>query len=92
MTFRGDGRESPMLRSIIWVRHFDQRLYPSIHSVTNKTPGANCLLAYFHYCSKNVFPFSPQCKDEELKSLADLDSTAMNFVRYAREVAAQNRK
>jgi len=67
-------------------------MHPSTSSVTNKKPGANTLLAYFHYCNKNTFPFSPECKDEDLKNLAELDSTAVEFVRYAREVASRHSK
>ncbi|KAM3480994.1 hypothetical protein MY8738_004685 [Beauveria namnaoensis] len=50
--------------------------------------GANIILAYFHYCNKGLYPFSDECSDSELKSLAELNENDVKFVRctanYAR--------
>ncbi|KAK4240835.1 hypothetical protein C8A03DRAFT_12829, partial [Achaetomium macrosporum] len=53
--------------------------------------GANTLLAYFHYCNKAIYPFSAECKDQDLQTLAELDDEAISFVRYTRRVVAQNK-
>jgi hypothetical protein len=47
-------------------------------------------LAYFHYCNKGVFPFSEDCKDQDLRNLAELDDTAVQFVRYTRKYALEH--
>jgi hypothetical protein len=52
--------------------------------------GANTLLAYFHYCNKGIYPFSGECKDQDLQSLAELDDEAMNFVKYTRQFASDH--
>ncbi|KAK5663658.1 hypothetical protein OQA88_4089 [Cercophora sp. LCS_1] len=52
--------------------------------------GANTLLAYFHYCNKGIYPFSAECKDQDLQSLADLDNDAMSFVKYTRRFVSEN--
>ncbi|KAK3905192.1 hypothetical protein C8A05DRAFT_41853 [Staphylotrichum tortipilum] len=54
--------------------------------------GANTLLAYFHYCNKAIYPFSPECKDQDLQTLAELDGDAISFVHYTRQMAAKQRK
>jgi hypothetical protein len=54
--------------------------------------GANTLLAYFHYCNKAVYPFSTECRDQDLQTLAELDDEAISFVKYTRRVVAQNSK
>ncbi|CAJ2500996.1 Uu.00g038490.m01.CDS01 [Anthostomella pinea] len=46
--------------------------------------GANILLAYFHYCNKGIYPFSAQCKDSDLTTLAELDETKTKFVKLTR--------
>jgi hypothetical protein len=55
-------------------------------------PGANTLLAYFHYCNKAIFPFSAECKDQDLKTLADLDDEAVAFVHDTRRLIAEHSK
>ncbi|KAK3309555.1 uncharacterized protein B0T15DRAFT_387850, partial [Chaetomium strumarium] len=54
--------------------------------------GANTLLAYFHYCNKAIYPFSTECKDQDLQTLAELNDEAISFVRYTRRVVAQNKR
>jgi len=54
--------------------------------------GAVTLLAYFHYCNKGIFPFSDECKDQELKNLAELDDEAVQFVHSTRRHAMEHRK
>ena len=49
-------------------------------------------LAYFHYNNKGIFPFSDECKDQELKNLAELDGPAMDFVRDTRKHAIAHSK
>lgn len=52
--------------------------------------GANVLLAYWHYCNKGTYPFSKECKESELASLASLDEDEKQFVRFTREYASEN--
>ena len=62
---------------------------PSL-SPTDNSAGANTLLAYFHYCNKGIYPFSAECKDQDLQSLAELDNDALSFVKYTRRFAAEH--
>jgi hypothetical protein len=57
---------------------------------TDRTPGANTLLAYFHYCNKATYPFSAECKDQDLQTLAELDDEAISFVHYTRRLIAEH--
>ena len=54
--------------------------------------GANVLLAYWHYCNKNIYPFSKQCKDSEFQQLATLDENMMQFVYKTREIIQKKGK
>jgi hypothetical protein len=57
---------------------------------TDTTLGANTLLAYFHYCNKATYPFSAECKDQDLQTLAELDDEAISFVHYTRRLIAEH--
>ncbi|KAI1431146.1 hypothetical protein GGR50DRAFT_106078 [Xylaria sp. CBS 124048] len=46
--------------------------------------GANILLAYFHYCNKGIYPFSPDCKEQDLRALAGLDEHKTQFIRLTK--------
>ena len=59
---------------------------------TDGPAGANTLLSYFHHCNKSVYPFSSSCRDEELRSLAQLDDTGILFVKYTRGYVADSSK
>ncbi len=59
---------------------------------TDGFAGANTLLSYFHHCNKSVYPFSSSCRDEELRSLAQLDDTGIRFVKYTRGYVADSSK
>ncbi|KAL1884291.1 hypothetical protein VTK73DRAFT_3275 [Phialemonium thermophilum] len=54
--------------------------------------GANTLLAYFHYCNRGIYPFSEECKDQELQNMADLDESGIRFVHYTRRYAADHKR
>lgn len=54
--------------------------------------GANTLLAYFHYCNKGIYPFSDECRDQDLQSLASLDEPSIRFVHDTRRYAAEHSK
>ncbi|KAL2144790.1 hypothetical protein VTI28DRAFT_8552 [Corynascus sepedonium] len=54
--------------------------------------GAKTLLAYFHYCNKAIYPFSRECKDQDLQTLAELDDEAIAFVHYIRESVAKKKE
>ena len=60
--------------------------------LTTADAGAVTFLAYFHYNNKGIFPFSDECKDQELKNLAELDDTALAFVRDTRRHAIEHSK
>ena len=81
-----------MSGSIIWVSAspMDPVTAMALFPATNRHTGANTLLAYFHYCNKAVYPFSTECKDQDLQSLAQLDDEAISFVHYARQFVAEH--
>jgi hypothetical protein len=84
---RGGSPERPMSRSTTWVSGQPQS---SHELVTDGRPGANTLLAYFHYCNKATYPFSSECKDQDLRALAELDDDAISFVHYTRQFVADH--
>lgn len=53
--------------------------------------GGTILLAYFHYCNKNVAPFSEDCRDQDLRQLAQLDEQAIQFVHWTRSQVMAHR-
>ncbi|KAI1447687.1 hypothetical protein F5Y02DRAFT_351050 [Annulohypoxylon stygium] len=46
--------------------------------------GANILLAYFHYCNKNIYPFSAKCKEQDLATIAELDENQVKLIQFTR--------
>ncbi|KAB5536676.1 hypothetical protein GE09DRAFT_336148 [Coniochaeta sp. 2T2.1] len=52
--------------------------------------GANTLLAYFHYCNKGIYPFSEECRGQDLQTLAALNNGAIAFVHETRKYAAEH--
>jgi hypothetical protein len=84
-------------KNTTWVRESSNgglmRPLPRVEpSLADGGAGANTLLAYFHYCNKGIYPFSGECKDQDLQSLAELDDEAMEFVKYTREYASEHSK
>ncbi|OAA37271.1 tetratricopeptide repeat domain containing protein [Beauveria brongniartii RCEF 3172] len=73
-----------------------QRRFAREDKVKEYHIGANIILAYFHYCNKGLYPFSDECSDSELKSLAELNENDVKFVRctanYARAREAEWRR
>ncbi|KAK8049734.1 hypothetical protein PG994_011464 [Apiospora phragmitis] len=53
---------------------------------------ANILLAYFHYCNKGMYPFSAECKDQDLRTLAQLDAMKIKFVNVTRNIVKDQGK
>ncbi|KAK8138442.1 hypothetical protein PG984_001822 [Apiospora sp. TS-2023a] len=56
------------------------------NTVREYLTGANILLAYFHYCNKGMYPFSAECKDQDLRTLAQLDPVKIKFVNVTRNI------
>ncbi|RYP55007.1 hypothetical protein DL768_000323 [Monosporascus sp. mg162] len=54
--------------------------------------GANILLAYFHYCNKGIYPFSPECREQDLSTLAELNKNKINFVLFTRKAVEEHKK
>ncbi|KAI1828494.1 hypothetical protein F4861DRAFT_544725 [Xylaria intraflava] len=54
--------------------------------------GANILLAYFHYCNKGIYPFSPDCKEQDLRALAGLDEHKTQFIKHTKAHVETQRK
>ncbi|KAI1083307.1 hypothetical protein F5B20DRAFT_455693 [Whalleya microplaca] len=54
--------------------------------------GANILLAYFHYCNKGIYPFSAECKEQELTTLAELDEARNRFIQFTRSNVEKQKK
>jgi len=71
-------------------KHGMKRRFAREDNVKEYNVGANTLLAYFHYCNKGIYPFSGECKDQDLQSLAELDDEAMKFVKYTRQFASDH--
>ncbi|EAA34527.3 hypothetical protein NCU03248 [Neurospora crassa OR74A] len=72
-------------------KHSLGRRFAREDSVREYNIGANTLLAYFHYCNRAIYPFSAECKDPDLQSLAELDGDAMRFVRETRNLVAEHK-
>ncbi|KAI0136535.1 hypothetical protein BJ170DRAFT_15910 [Xylariales sp. AK1849] len=53
--------------------------------------GANILLAYFHYCNKGIFPFSVECKVQDLSTLAKLDGKKILYVSRTRAIVEEQK-
>ncbi|KAK0657484.1 hypothetical protein B0T16DRAFT_452940 [Cercophora newfieldiana] len=73
-------------------KHGMKRRFAREDNVKEYNLGANTLLAYFHYCNKGIYPFSGECKDQDLQSLAELDDEAVAFVKYTRQFASENNR
>jgi hypothetical protein len=54
--------------------------------------GAMTLLAYFHYCNKGIFPFSDECRDQDLRGLAELEQPMIDFVQDSKRRAGEYSK
>ncbi|KAL7787549.1 hypothetical protein V8C37DRAFT_412070 [Trichoderma ceciliae] len=54
--------------------------------------GANIILAHFHYCNKGIIPFSEECEDQDLRTLAHLDEDKIQFVRATRAYVQRHKK
>ncbi|KAK5990690.1 Satratoxin biosynthesis SC3 cluster transcription factor SAT20-like protein [Cladobotryum mycophilum] len=73
-------------------KHGMKRRFAREDKVQEYHLGANILLAHFHYCNKGVHPFSDDCKDQDLRTLADLDEDKIQFVRATRAFAKQHKQ
>ncbi|KAK4205206.1 hypothetical protein QBC40DRAFT_162947 [Triangularia verruculosa] len=72
-------------------KHGMKRQWAREDSVKEYEMGANTLLAYFHYCNKGIYPFSAECRDADLRSLAELDDEAIALVHYTRQHAMEHK-
>ncbi|KAI1173874.1 hypothetical protein F4777DRAFT_420073 [Nemania sp. FL0916] len=54
--------------------------------------GANILLAYFHYCNKGIYPFSAECKDQDLTTLAALNESKVQVIKMTKAHVEKSRK
>ncbi|TWU74505.1 hypothetical protein ED733_005556 [Metarhizium rileyi] len=73
-------------------KHGIRRRFAREDKVKEYHLGANILLAHFHYCNKGWYPFSEVCKDQDLRTLADLDDDKIRFVRATRRFARQHQR
>ncbi|OAA73245.1 hypothetical protein ISF_00146 [Cordyceps fumosorosea ARSEF 2679] len=62
-------------------KHGIKRRFAREDKVKEYHVGANIVLAYFHYCNKGLYPFSDECTDAELRSLAALTEQDIGLVR-----------
>lgn len=72
-------------------KQLDRRLACVWAELTSE-PGANILLAYFHYCNRGTYPFSDECKDSDLQNLAELNGDAIEFVKWTRKQVESHSK
>ncbi|KAM0564300.1 hypothetical protein ACHAPJ_000510 [Fusarium lateritium] len=74
-------------------KHGMKRRFAREEKVKEYHLGANILLAHFHYCNKGIYPFSEECKDQDLRTLAGLDEDKIEFVHttgtYAKRYGPQ---
>ncbi|PFH56145.1 hypothetical protein XA68_17007 [Ophiocordyceps unilateralis] len=73
-------------------KHGMQRRFAREEKVREYHNGANILLAHFHYCNKGVFPFSDECKDKDLRTLADLGDDELQFVHATKDYVKGHRR
>ncbi|RSL66788.1 hypothetical protein CEP54_003581 [Fusarium duplospermum] len=72
-------------------KHGMKRRFAREEKVKEYHLGANILLAHFHYCNKGIYPFSEDCKDQDLRTLAGLDEEKIKFVHTTTSYARRNR-
>ncbi|ETS87577.1 hypothetical protein PFICI_01405 [Pestalotiopsis fici W106-1] len=65
---------------------------PSPSTLHKNTHRANILLAYWHYCNKGIYPFSGECSEAELSSLAKLDVDKIKFVHQTRNFVEKTKE
>ncbi|KAK3336155.1 hypothetical protein B0T19DRAFT_395938 [Cercophora scortea] len=70
------------------IKHALSTRFAREDNVKEYNLGANTLLAYFHYCNKGVYPFSADCRDQDLQGLAELNQDGMSLVKYTRQYAS----
>ncbi|CEI64192.1 hypothetical protein FVEN_g9033 [Fusarium venenatum] len=68
-------------------KHGMKRRFAREEKVKEYHLGANILLAHFHYCNKGIYPFSEDCKDQDLRTLAGLDEEKIKFVHNTSNLA-----
>lgn len=68
-------------------KHGMKRRFAREEKVKEYHLGANILLAHFHYCNKGIYPFSEDCKDQDLRTLAGLDEEKIKFVHHTSNLA-----
>ncbi|KAJ6446009.1 pre-mRNA splicing factor clf1 [Purpureocillium lavendulum] len=73
-------------------KHGIKRRFAREDKVREYHLGANILLAHFHYCNKGMYPFSDECKDKDLRALADLSDDEIQFVHTTKKYAKQHRQ
>ncbi|CAH0026566.1 unnamed protein product [Clonostachys rhizophaga] len=73
-------------------KHGMNRRFAREDKVREYHAGANILLAHFHYCNKNVHPFTDGCKDQDLRTLAGLEEDQIRFVHATRNYAKRHRQ
>ncbi|KAL2759209.1 hypothetical protein ACRALDRAFT_1062235 [Sodiomyces alcalophilus JCM 7366] len=73
-------------------KHGMKRRWARDEEVREYLFGAIILLSYFHYCNKGIFPFTDQCRDQDLQGLAELSENEMQFVRQTRRWATAHRE
>ncbi|PHH81697.1 hypothetical protein CDD83_3505 [Cordyceps sp. RAO-2017] len=73
-------------------KHGMKRRFAREDKVREYHLGANILLAHFHYCNKGMYPFSDECKDKDLRTLADLGDEELQFVHATRDYVKRHRR
>ncbi|POR31222.1 Uncharacterized protein TPAR_08564 [Tolypocladium paradoxum] len=73
-------------------KHGMKRRYAREDKVREYHLGANILLAHFHYCNKGMYPFSDECKDKDLRTLAELNDDEIQYVHATRNFAKRHRR
>ncbi|KAF4455443.1 hypothetical protein F53441_2232 [Fusarium austroafricanum] len=71
-------------------KHGMKRRFAREEKVKEYHLGANILLAHFHYCNKGIYPFSEDCKDQDLRTLAGLDEEKIKFVHSTSNLARRH--
>jgi len=74
------------------LKHHMDRRFAREDKVREYHLGANILLAHFHYCNKGVHPFSDECKDQDLRTLAGLNEDQIQFIHATRSYVRRHKK
>ncbi|KAK4164254.1 hypothetical protein QBC43DRAFT_344699 [Cladorrhinum sp. PSN259] len=73
-------------------KHGMNRRFARPEEVKEYNIAAQTVLHYYHYCNKGIYPFTAECRDFELQTLAELDGNGIGLVHFTRRCATKQRR